>query len=70
MSQTRRAPNFAAFIATGVIIGFVAGSALAYFGEEVSGYSVGTQVLFFGSLGACAFGMLAAIIAVLLDRRD
>ena len=70
MPHTRRAPNFAAFIATGVILGFVAGSALAYFGDEVSGYSMGTQVLFFGSLGACVLGLLGAIIAVLLDRRD
>jgi hypothetical protein len=68
--RTHRYPNFAAFISTGVIIGFVVGSALAYFGDAVGSYSTGTLVLFLGSLGACVFGMLAAIIAVLLDRRD
>jgi membrane associated rhomboid family serine protease len=67
--QTRRDPNFFAFIATGVILGFVIGSVVAVTGDEVSGYSTRTSVLFFGALGACVFGLLAAIIAVLLDRR-
>jgi hypothetical protein len=67
--QTRRYPNFFAFIATGVILGFVVGSVVAAAGGEQGGYSTGTAVLFLGTLGACIFGLVAALVAVLLDRR-
>jgi len=74
VSSARR-PNFVAFIATGVVLGFVVGSAVAYFGDEDtsrygSTYGAGTVVMFLGVLGACVFGLLAAVVAVLLDRRD
>jgi hypothetical protein len=74
VSSARR-PNFVAFIATGVVLGFVVGSAVAYFGDADTAqygrvYSAGTAVMFLGLLGACVFGMLGAIVAVLLDRRD
>ena len=71
---TRRYPNFVAFISTGVILGFVLGSALAYFRDDVTtygrDYSVTSGELFIGLVGACVFGLLAAILAVLLDRRS
>ena len=51
------------------MLGFVAGSALAYFRDDAPGYGEGTAVAFLGVLGACVFGLLAAILAVLLDRR-
>lgn len=75
MPPTRRYPNFVAFISTGVILGFVVGSAFAYFrGGQTTQfgrtYSVGSSVLFLGVLGACLVGLLAAILAVLLERRD
>ena len=74
MTSTRR-PNFFAFIGTGVVLGFILGSAVAYFGEQDTTryghtYSPGTAVMFLGVLGACVFGLLAAVVAVLLDRRD
>lgn len=73
MPPTRRYPNFVAFISTGVILGFVAGSAVAYLSDDTAtyghDYSVTSAVLFLGIVGACVFGLLAAVIAVLLDRR-
>lgn len=74
MPPTRRYPNFVAFISTGVILGFVAGSAVAYLGDDTAtyghDYSVTSAVLFLGVVGAFVVGLLAAIVAVLLDRRD
>jgi hypothetical protein len=68
-----RQPNFAAFIGTGVVLGFVIGSAYAYYGDDLQAtgrsYSTTTAVLFLGLAGACLFGLLAAVVAVLLDRR-
>jgi hypothetical protein len=73
--RRRRYANFPAFISTGVIVGFVVGSAVAYFGGDNTTqtgrtYSASSGVLFLGVLGACVFGLVAAVIAVLLDRRD
>jgi uncharacterized protein involved in exopolysaccharide biosynthesis len=69
----RRYPNFAAFIATGAILGFVVGSAVAYYSDDDTtyghDYSVTSAVLFLGVVGAFVFALLAAVVAVLLDRR-
>ena len=74
MPPTRRYPNFAAFISTGAILGFVIGSALAYFRDDQTtygrDYSVTSGVLFLGVVGAFVFALLAAVVAVLLDRRS
>ncbi|GAB3440544.1 hypothetical protein GCM10027517_15180 [Phycicoccus ginsengisoli] len=75
MSRTRRYPNFVAFIATGAIVGFVIGSAVAWFTPENTtpygnSYGSGTAVMFLGVGGAFLFGLLAAVVAVLLDRGD
>jgi len=71
---TRRYPNFTAFIATGAVLGFVLGSAVAYFGDDANtyghDYSVTSAVLFLGVVGALVFALLAAVVAVLLDRRS
>ena len=73
MPPTRGYPNFVAFIATGAILGFVVGSALAYFRDDETtyghDYSVTSAVLFLGVAGAALFALLAAVLAVLLDRR-
>lgn len=73
MPPTRRYPNFVAFIATGAILGFVVGSAFAYFSDNTTDYghdySTTSAVLFLGVVGAFVFGLLAAVVAVLLDRR-
>jgi purine-cytosine permease-like protein len=65
-----RYPNFVAFIATGAVLGFVIGSAFAYFGDSAPGYSMTTSILFLGVAGACVFGLIAALVAVLMERRD
>ena len=74
MRRTHRYPNFVAFIGTGAVIGFVVGSAFGYLGDNAPTYghtySTSSAVLFLGVVGACVFGLLAAICAVLLDRRD
>ncbi|NYG07077.1 uncharacterized protein involved in exopolysaccharide biosynthesis [Phycicoccus badiiscoriae] len=73
MPPTRRYPNFVAFIATGAILGFVVGSAVGYRSDDTTSYghdySVSSAVLFLGLLGAFVFALLAAVVAVLLDRR-
>ena len=74
MPPTRRYPNFVAFISTGAILGFVIGSALAYYRDDDTtyghDYSVTSAVLFLGVTGAALFALLAAVVAVLLDRRS
>ena len=74
VSSTRRYANFPAFIGTGAILGFVIGSAFAYFGDDTAtyghDYSLTSAVLFLGVVGAFVFALLAAVVAVLLDRRD
>ncbi len=73
MTPSRHYPNFVAFIATGAILGFVVGSAVAYLSDDDTtyghDYSVTSAVLFLGVVGAFVFGLLAAVVAVLLDRR-
>jgi fructose-specific phosphotransferase system IIC component len=72
-----RRPRFLPFILTGVVVGFAVGGALAVFGwlEDpdptiASNYSPTSSVGYLGFLGALLFGLLAAVIAVLLERRS
>jgi hypothetical protein len=67
--RINRYSNFAAFIGTGAVLGFAIGSGLALFGDSVRGYSKGATVAFVGLFGACLLAMVAAVLAVLLDRR-
>jgi hypothetical protein len=67
--ERRRRPRFEAFIGTGVVLGFLAGSGLSLVREEAPGYSAGTAAAYLGLMGACLFGLLGAVLAVLLDRR-
>ncbi len=74
MTSTRR-PNFGAFIGTGVVLGFIVGSLVAWLTPENTTefghtYSPSVAVVFLGVVGACVFGLLAAVVAVLLDRRS
>ncbi len=69
MTRSRRPPKFAPFIGTGAILGFFAGSAVALLRDQVPGYGLGTAAAFLGVLGACVGALLAALVAVLLDRR-
>jgi len=45
------------------------GVIFTHYRANVRGYSRGTTVAFIGLFGACLLGMVAALLAVLLDRR-
>lgn len=71
-----RRPRFLPFILTGVVLGFVVGAALALGGwfadpnpTVASNYAPSSGVGYLGVMGALLFGLLAAVIAVLVDRR-
>lgn len=69
MTAPRRAPKFTSFLLTGVILGFVAGSVIAYRGDPAPGYSESAGVAFVGLFGALVGAALAALVALALDRR-
>jgi hypothetical protein len=71
-----RRPRFLRFIVTGAVLGFVVGAALSVFGwfEDAdptiaSNYAPTAGVGYLGILGAVLFGLLAAVVAVVVDRR-
>lgn len=74
----RRSPRFLSFIVSGAVLGFAVGAFLAVGGVVDEGrsittagsYSALTGLGYLGMLGAMIFGLLAAVLAVLLDRRD
>ena len=73
---TRRPPRFLPFILTGAVIGFVLGAAVSTFGwlEDptptlASNYGSSAGVGYLGFLGALLVGLLAALLALLIDRR-
>ncbi|HYN67701.1 MAG TPA: hypothetical protein VES93_12500 [Ornithinibacter sp.] len=75
MKPVRR-PRFLPFILTGVVLGFVIGAALSvvgWFEDEdptvASNYAPSAGIGYLGILGAVLFGLLAAVVAVLVDRR-
>lgn len=75
MKPARR-PRFLPFILTGAVLGFAVGAALAMFGwfadpspTVASNYAPGAGVGYLGVIGALLFGLLAAVVAVLVDRR-
>jgi hypothetical protein len=54
---------------TGAIVGFLAGAIFSLVGESAADYSAGSQLAFFGVLFAGLGGLLAGLVAVLLERR-
>ena len=71
-----RHPRFLPFILTGAVLGFAVGSALALLGwfadpdpTVASNYAPSAGVGYLGVIGALLFGLLAALVAVLVDRR-
>lgn len=68
-TERRRAPNFKRFLITGVVLGFLAGAVVAVVGAPAAAYESGTQLGYFGVIGAGLGALLAALAAVLLDRR-
>ena len=75
MKPARR-PRFLPFIATGAVLGFVLGAGIALSGwfadsdpTVASNYAPSAGAGYLGILGALLFGLLAAVVAVLVDRR-
>ena len=64
-----RTPNYLRFIVTGAIVGFLGGAIFSLVGEAAPDYSSGTQIAFFGVIFAGIGALLAALLAVLLERR-
>jgi uncharacterized protein involved in exopolysaccharide biosynthesis len=78
VSSSRRSPNFPRFILTGAILGFALGGLIAITGTlegrspdypATYRYSQTQAIMYLGLLGALLFGLVAAVIAILLDRR-
>ena len=75
MKPARR-PRFLPFIITGAVLGFVIGAAIALGGwfadpdpTVASNYAPSAGVGYLGVIGALLVGLLAAVVAVLVDRR-
>lgn len=77
MTPPRR-PRFLPIILTGAVLGFAIGSGAALFGwfepdaarPTVGPYSDTSAVGYLGLLGAGLFALLAALVALGLDRRS
>ena len=76
MTSARR-PRFLPFILTGAVIGFLVGASFAVFGwfEDTSptlasNYPPSAGIGYLGFMGALVFGLLAGVVAVLVERRS
>lgn len=69
--RVHRAPNFAAFLITGAVIGFVVGALFAIAGPNPTdqGYGSAQLVGYIGFSFAAIGAVLAGVGAVMLDRR-
>lgn len=63
--RPRNHPDLATYLVVGAVLGFVAGTALAIFGQAAPMSSVAQQVVLLGTPGA-AVGVLLASIAYLV----
>ncbi len=70
MTTPRRSPKFGAFILTGAVIGFIVGSAIAYYGPDTPTYTTSSGVGFIGLLIAAIGALAGALVAIALDRRE
>jgi len=67
--ERRRTPNTKRFLITGVVLGFLAGAAVAVIGDPTPAYAASSQLGYLGVMGAALGALLAGVVAVLLDRR-
>ena len=65
---TRRAPRFGRFILTGVLAGLAVAALLTRFAGADGRYSAGLVMLYLGLVCGLVGGLLAAAVAVVLDR--
>ncbi len=71
-----RHPRFLPFILTGAVLGFLVGASFAVFGwfqdptpTVASNYAPSAGIGYLGFLGAALFGLVAAVVAIAVDRR-
>lgn len=67
--RLRRAPRFGPFLLTGAVIGIIAGVLVDLLGPAAPGIDSTSALAFFAVIGGLVGTLLAAIVAVLLDRR-
>lgn len=66
-----RPPSLRNYLVAGAVCGFLAGAALALFGEEVPVSSPLQQVVVLGLFAAALGGLVAAVVYLVVDwRRD
>lgn len=70
LRRVRRRPRFRVFLLSGAVLGFLVGAALSVMGPPDARYGAGATLGFVGLAFACLGTLLAAVVAVLLDRRS
>lgn len=65
----RRAPRFGPFLLTGAVVGVVTGVLVDLLGPAAPGVDSTSALAFFAVVGGLVGALLAALVAVLLDRR-
>jgi hypothetical protein len=66
--EPRRSPRIVRFLVTGGVLGLLAGTAVVLFGQQVEGYSLSSQLGYFGVFGAAVGVLLAGLVVAFLDR--
>lgn len=66
----RRRPDLVMFLVVGAVLGAVLGGAIGYLGPDAPGSSLLQEVILLASVGALTFGLLAAVLYLLADRRS
>ena len=76
MTPARR-PRFLPFILTGAVLGFLVGASFSVFGwfqdpdpTIASNYAPSAGIGYLGFLGALLFGVVAAVVALVVERRS
>lgn len=67
--RVRRAPRFRAFLTTGALAGFVLGVLVDRLGPAAERVEAASSLAFLGLVGALLGVLVAAVVAVLVERR-
>lgn len=68
MRYSRR-PRMVPFLATGAVLGLLAGIALMVLGPESDSSGAGQELVLLGSTGALLGGLVGAIVFLAVERR-
>jgi predicted membrane-bound spermidine synthase len=64
-----RRPRMVPFLATGAVLGLLAGIALMVLGPESDSSGAGQELVLLGSTGALLGGLVGAIVFLAVERR-